>query len=501
MKHLYRLLLCCACLAWLPAQSQNWRPFRPNGDVHAFQTPAADTVLTLRLDSAAVQGPDSVYYFNRVLKRAGSATWQKARNNQFGQQLRYNAAQRTYVLFWDGGSTSAFTLDMVLVLKPFVPVGTSWTSVNTNVGVPTTLLARGTALIDGVLDSVATFRLGSPTGITTTVVLSKSFGLVSAPADLRFSRPNPRMLTLARRPAPAGLSYYNPLALLDLQPGDELGYQIQNAVFMVSPCYEGHLLRRVVSRQLTADSIVYTFQEQSRTMNYNMPNCPNISGLVTSGVVVKRVAASRRTGQWRGPVLLLPLGSHLLTYAYALGSPGSNSLLFSYPIVGARPGVGCSGAATQLQENLYRRGTTAEYMPGLDWLSFQQASAAGVGVIRQLEHTLVYTRRTINGVVQTCGSRTNFSTLLPTKAAQQAPAFQLYPNPARESATLTLPAARTAATVRLLDGLSRIVREQQLAAGQTNATLSLQGLPAGMYVVEVRAAGAAPQRQRLQLQP
>lgn len=499
MKHLYCLLLLNLLLSGLAAQGQNWRPFRPNGDVHAFRGASVDTVLTLRLDSAGVTGTDSVYYFNRIMRRAGSFAWQKSRNNQFGQQMRYNTAQRTYALFWNGGSTIGLILDYLLVLKPFAPLGETWPSGFTDYGVATTLVSRGTMLLDGVQDSVATFQ----TQFGATIVLSKNFGLVSAPADLLFgvpiTAPNFNMLTLARRPAPAGLSYYNPLTLLDLQPGDELGYDYRQ--FNSSPinCATGTILRRVLTRQLTADSLIYTLEEQSRIV-YNGPSgCAN-TGTVVSPVEVVRLGASRRTGrwQWRNPVMI-PLSSPLLAYGYQPLYTGSNDVLLGYPVVATRPGAACGGSASLLLEVLYR--STTGYSPGLDVRNRQDFSAQGVGAVKQLEHELVYTRRTINGAVQTCGNRTNFATLLPTKATQRAAMFQLYPNPAAESVTLTLPeAARVGTVVRVLDALGRAVVRHPLTGGQTTAVLPLAGLTAGVYLVEVQATGEAPQRLRLQRQ-
>jgi hypothetical protein len=499
MKHLYQLVLLSCCLSWLPAQAQNWRPFRPNGDVHAFRGASADTVLTLRLDSAGVIGPDSVYYFNRIMRRGGNFSWQKARNNQFGQQLRYNAAQRTYALFWNGGSNSVLLLDYLLVLKPFAQLGETWTSGFTDYGVATTLVSRGTMLLDGVQDSVATFRAGANPGVL--IVLSKNNGLVSGPVNLLFGVPAPKMLTLARRPAPAGLSYYNPLTLLDLQPGDELGYE--QTPYTASPfaCSTGYTLYRILTRQITADSIAYTMQAQGRMVNSGAPNC-GPAGVTVSGVFVTRVAASRRTGEWRGNWAFKPLGA-LLAYAYR--SPGiggsANSVFMGLPIVPARYGTSCSGPAALLSEALYSNLPSTGYNPGIDALGWQQAVAQAVGVVRQGEHQLVYTRRTINGTVQTCGSRVNFATLLPTKAAQRAAMFQLYPNPATGSVTLTLPApARAGTMVRVLDAVGRAVVRQPLTNGQTTAVLPLPGLAAGVYVVEVQAPDAAPQQLRLQHQ-
>ncbi|MCC2547976.1 T9SS type A sorting domain-containing protein [Hymenobacter sp. BT175] len=498
MKHLYPFLIVCACLLGVSAQAQNWRPFRPNGDVHAFRGVSADTVLTLRLDSAAVIGADSVYFFNRIMRRQGSFQWRKSVNNQFGRVMRYNVAQRTYSLHWDGGPSTGFNLDRVLVLKPFASVGSAWMSVNTDVAVPTGLLSRGTMLIDGVMDSIVTFQINNATNI----ILSKNNGLVSAPASLQLSS-NPRMLSLARRPSPAGQSYYNPLMLLDLQVGDELGYYQEPIMQNPFACYQGWLLRHVLSRQVTADSVVYMLQQQSRMVTSGAPGCGGSSTTI-SPVSVVRVAASRKTGRWAGAGFggapMLPVNTDLLTYEYKMRLSGLNSLMMGHPVVPARPGRACGGPAALWQEMLYASsGTPQNYAPGIDALAWGQLVAEGVGPVAQYEHRLTYSRRTVNGTVQTCGSRTGFG-LLPTKAALAA-RFQLYPNPAAATATLMLPEpARTVTTIRLLDGLGRVAVTQQLMAGQASTVLQLQSLAAGSYVVEVQAAGEVTQRLRLQHQ-
>ncbi|HLK98473.1 MAG TPA: hypothetical protein VK364_11950, partial [Hymenobacter sp.] len=384
MKHLYPFLILCACLSWLPTQAQNWRPFRANGDVHAFRGASADTVLTLRLDSAAVRGTDSLYYFNRIMRPRNSFEWNKALNNQFGKFMRYNRAQRTYYLHWDDSSTQIFDLEKVLVLKPFAQVREIWTSVNIDIAVSTTLVSRGISLIDGVSDSIATFRVGNAPGVT--VVLSKSFGLVSGPENLRIGAPVPvKMLTLARRPAPAGQSYYNPLEVLDLQPGDELGYYQEPFTFGPVPCYTGQMLRRVLARQLTADSIIYTFQQQSKTDYSSAPGCINL-GTIVSPVTVIRVSASRRTGRWVGDNSALLINNDLLAYEYRAQTiiPFPASIMMGHPIVTNRPGGPCGGAAVLRQQVLYRRdfgpGNNI-FIPGLDALVWQQLVAQGVGAV------------------------------------------------------------------------------------------------------------------------
>jgi len=79
---------------------------------------------------------------------------------------------------------------------------------------------------------------------------------------------------------------------------------------------------------------------------------------------------------------------------------------------------------------------------------------------------------------------------LATAAAKAAPAAQLYPNPAHNTATLRLPAGAPRQPLTLSDALGRTVRRYP-APATAEAELDLRGLPAGSYVVR---CGAYSQR-------
>ena len=67
----------------------------------------------------------------------------------------------------------------------------------------------------------------------------------------------------------------------------------------------------------------------------------------------------------------------------------------------------------------------------------------------------------------------------------------LYPNPARETVTVRYPplGGPAPATLVLSDVLGRTVLAQPLPPGTTEATVSVRGLPAGLYQATVRAGG------------
>ncbi|MDO7873102.1 T9SS type A sorting domain-containing protein [Hymenobacter sp. ASUV-10] len=89
---------------------------------------------------------------------------------------------------------------------------------------------------------------------------------------------------------------------------------------------------------------------------------------------------------------------------------------------------------------------------------------------------------------------------LPTavRSTTASAALELYPNPAQQTATLTLPAALAAhgAEVVLLNGLGQEVRRGAVAPQARQTTLSLAQLSAGIYTVQVQA-GAQVLTKRL----
>ena len=90
-------------------------------------------------------------------------------------------------------------------------------------------------------------------------------------------------------------------------------------------------------------------------------------------------------------------------------------------------------------------------------------------------------------------------TLLATTPALSGSAFTLAPNPAHASTTVQLPAlpGTATATLTLRDALGRAVRSAIVAlpAAGLRHELSLAGLPAGIYALQVQAGTAAATRR------
>ncbi|MBT9394018.1 T9SS type A sorting domain-containing protein [Hymenobacter sp. NST-14] len=486
MRHRYALLTSLLLTGAYAATGQDWRPFRANGDVHAFtlQRAAAmtDTVLTLRLDSAGVRGADSVYFFNRVMRPAAGPgeRWRKSRNNQFGAHLRYEAATRVYWLEW---AAEAGAPARSVPLPVFQKTGTTFTG---STGPTATVVSRATRLLDGQPDSVVTLRAGAET-----YEVSKSYGLVAGPGGAGAN------LTLARQPAAAGQSYYNPLLVADFRPGDEFGYYGETAIYPNTlVCETTHLLQRVVSRQETPDSLILVVRYQVRTQASGAPGCPP-AGVRWSVPTTARLAASRRTGQWApgsggavGPAPEVPL----LAYEWAATGGPAGSVRMGHPVVAGRQSSGGCGATVPLRtQTLWpaRTGSSDTYLPyALDQPPVNELLGSGTGVVQNQQLELVYFRRSNGVTTLSCGTRQPFDLLLSAPGSQAAGGARLYPNPAAATTTLELPAPTGAAgRLVLLTATGQTLRTRLLPVGTARLAVELAGLPAGLYLVRVEQPG------------
>jgi hypothetical protein len=80
------------------------------------------------------------------------------------------------------------------------------------------------------------------------------------------------------------------------------------------------------------------------------------------------------------------------------------------------------------------------------------------------------------------------STVLAAKSALTAASVVLSPNPTRDTALLTIPAANQARTVQVFDAVGREVRRQVLPAHTTAVAVEVAGLPLGAYTVRCEEA-------------
>ena len=474
-------------------QAPAWRPFRP-GFIYSFSasgpTPSP-TVHTLRVDSSyATLAGDSVYAFNRLLRPLTRNPYPltKSRNNLLGARLRWRPGTADYYL--EANAEPALggpAAPVALLLRPRAAVGSTWAA-SAQPALVATLTSRAADPAGPTPDSVATITLSNGQVLR----LSRLRGLLQGPPWLTLpaSGPLPPAWQQAGPPQP-GLGLYDPRVLFALNAGDEVGYELSAPLFAAIQCEHGFRLRRIISRQQTADSLAFTYNEQDRVTNTIPPSCIGPPITTTSAVRRGRWAFSLRTGaspQW--PFLGLLAGK----YRPDAVSPGALLMGRGYALQTGN--TSCLAEPEMLPFlKVYASSSNAgQYQPGFDFLAIGQTFGPTLGVgplnfVDSYENDLAYYRR---GAVS-CGQPADYDSLLPTRTALAAATATLAPNPAPESATLILAApAPAGTTLTLTDALGRRVWSLPVPAGQTALPLPLAALPAGLYLVQLLLPNVPP---------
>ncbi len=499
MRHIYRALFLALLSGTcsLSAQAQRlWQPFRP-GLIYSYlasgSSSSAATYL-LRLDSAfTTAAGDSAWAFNRLLRTAdgsvlarfGNSAAHQSRNNLFGARQIWQPATGEFVL--ENRAEGNFQAAFSLRLRPQAAVGSSWAA-STAPAVTATLTSRSwqpvSNTLGSVFDSVATITLSSGPVLR----LSRRYGLLVGPRWLAGS--NSPQWEVAQLPVAFVDSPVYPATVFNLQPGDLLGYAYLPRAVSSPPCLSGHTLRRVQTRQIIGDSLLYTYREQTRTTFSSSSACAGMGtpGTVVGPVRAGRLAFSLRTGQ--SPQLpALPL----LSGEYRAIGPAVVVVGLGLSTGGASTCLTGTGVVNYQQMYLQSGASGPEYGTVSDGNWYQSlAYQTGVGDVVTGETTLeYYVKATANGGSVTCGSIANYATLLPTRAAQAAAVATLAPNPAADAATLTLAQpARPGTRLVLRDALGRTVWTAPVPAGQSVLPVPLAGRPAGLYVLHLSGPAA-----------
>ena len=498
MKHTYLLaaFLLGALGQQVQAQTTAWRPFRP-GMIYTFaQVGVAGTTVpvhTFRVDSAyATASGDSVYTFNRLLRQPNTAVslYRKSRNNLFGARLRWQPGTSNYYLETNAESAlNGATTPTVLLLRPRAAVGSSWAA-STQPALTATLSSR-IALGTASFDSLAIFTLSNGQQLT----MSKYNGLSQGPQWLTLpavgaTKPSDWYQVIAPQ---AGLGAYDPRQLFAMQPGALLGYYLEDSPIMSAfGCGTGNLLRQILTRQQTADSLVIIYQEQQRFTYSGAPGCSVPAGTIVSPIRRGRWAFSLKTGASpQFPVLTL-LSNEYRPIPTTSGVQNLNA--------GNSYRLTTTSNISQISYiRWYGQGTSGVYGPIIDATN-GIAFTTGLGPTASFDDFKFQQNFYCPGG-SVCTLPPVFTSLLPSRAAQAAAAATLHPNPATDAATLTLnEPTQPGSTLALTDALGRRVWSSEIASGQTVLPITLANQQAGLYLVQLLTPGAAPLTWKLQKQ-
>ena len=178
-------------------------------------------------------------------------------------------------------------------------------------------------------------------------------------------------------------------------------------------------------------------------------------------------------------------------YASAVGAAGARVQLrldaADGPVVGLLS-LGATGAATAFA---LADTTLTEELAGVRDLYFRFAGADDVGAFDYFElRAGAPAVDTAGAGADTTAQDTSGTSALGSVAFARE--MRVFPNPARDRVTVEW--AGGAAAVRLFGGLGREVRRASVAAGEPRATLSVEGLAPGRYVLQVVSEAGAGSR-------
>ena len=380
---------------------------------------------------------------------------------------------------------------VALLLRPRAAVGSTWAA-SAQPALTATLTSRMAGPAAAASDSVATITLSNGQVLR----LSRLRGLLQGPPWLTLPAPGGPLPPAWQHYGPPrpGLGPYDPRVLFALSAGDEVGYELSAPRFAALSCQYGYRLRRVLSRQQTADSLIFTYSEQDRVTTSTVPGCGGTPGTVLGATRRGRWAFSLGMGaspQW--PFLGLLAGEYRPD---ATAGSASGALLVGRGYELPASAGSCLAEPEPLTFlKVYGSSVgTSQYLPGIDYLGITQTFGPTLGVgptyfLDYYENILAYYRR---GAVS-CGQPANYAGLLPTRAALAAATATLAPNPAAEAATLTLAApAPAGTTLALTDALGRRVWSAPVPAGQMALPLPLAAMPTGLYLVQLFLPDAPP---------
>ncbi|GAA4391534.1 T9SS type A sorting domain-containing protein [Hymenobacter koreensis] len=498
MKHLYALPVLLALVA-SAAQAQDYRPFRM-GTAYQFTeaVTAADTIHTLRLESATLVGADSVFRFNgrvvgkRFVAPGCYATHVQRPDNLFGATLTKRPGHE-----WRLSAANGRTF----TLRPRAALNQPWPA--TAAGLTAQVTSRAVAPVLGQPDSVVTIALSDGK----TLQISKRYGLLSGPAlGAYLNGQRVRQLSLSALPElRLGTALTGPLAVHDFQPNDVFLKHSQHEAF-VGLCSEEWERDSVLTRtpNQTGDTITYTIWSRTLRRQYSYTNAPPNSCSGPAGTtllppVVRTVVVTRSGSSSVGNVPMLtnsamsPVNTGTRVVRVSLATSSSAAAYMRRPItplitrqVACGPFTGDSVRLSEIIDN-----------------TFEQRFAAGLGLVSSstwgLSATFTTTLLGYRKVNLPTGSGTEqwgtlrtFSQILKVADYRPAASTAVFPNPFAQELTVRFESGRAhTAQLRVFNALGQLVHETScpVSAGTQQLALALPALPAGLYSLHLRHDG------------
>ncbi len=242
-----KLLFLLLTLSSIPGvQAQEWQPFQ-RGEKYNYSLANKQFYATIWVDSTAFVNNDSVFYFNKVLKKVKTGAWQYP-NFYLNDQSQFFF---THFIFGESRELKFTENDTTkFLIKPLASVNEQWIfDVHNNI--TATVITEDEVSIFGETDSIKLITLSN----SDTIIISKNHSFLKFPL---FDTLNQHVILAGIEGRNLGIQVPEFSDFFDFDPSDVFYYSYQSSMGN-----NGHFLTSVkekvtvLSKTISNNSIIY----------------------------------------------------------------------------------------------------------------------------------------------------------------------------------------------------------------------------------------------------
>jgi hypothetical protein len=443
------------------ASAQNWRPIHPGEKVN-YTIDGSTLYATVWVDSTSSSGSDSIYYFNRIMKKIDSIN---PGYNYYHINVPNILLEKAFIC--PDGSYKLKHENLYYYIKPFDTLGASWLFDSLN-NVTCQISGIVNASVLGEMDSVKYLKLS--TGDS--VIISMNHGIVRLPV---YDSPGDfiKIYGIDQR----NLGFVNPYFrdFFDFTVGDVFEYHTT----ITDHLYWDHIIEKftIASKTDTNGLFTYVFNVIRRDIFYNGYNSPYTDTSYSFQPITKTYQNSTH------PVVDKNIGQNLydVTYSYKPVNMGYNAIFSCiskfYPMDNFTFSY-LDSTIVQTYYYQYNTITTETFGEGFGRIYYNEYQSHGNGYAH--EHEIILAGAWRNGILY--GSLTPDGVVAGiNKNVKEDLGISLFPNPATNQLSIQAP-LNSQIEIFNIEGQCM----KSFIAIDTHTTIDISAFARGMYFAKVK---------------